>query len=226
MPKAHTFVLVLMVLMVLSGCAQPRLSIDLPDAEIGAPLYTSHALSVAEAQFLDIGFAALVLVRTRAADVRSTFDDATSVRTTQEDAAPRLHVRAEWQRPLSGGLQLVTRLDWRLARTVVRFPDGIDVFTDPTTAQLTGHEVSGEAGLALPIGAGVQAFVGAGLATSSVKTHVTSALLDVRSETSTLQPYLALGLSRRVGRDFSMQSELRAAPGMYPDLSISLAKRF
>lgn len=221
MTSPRSFVLLLALC---SGCADPRISVAVPEAEIGTPLYTAQALAGAEHQFLDID------LPKGAPSGQGAPDSGTAHWTARQRIGPRLHLRAEWQQPLTGNVTLVTRGDYRLAETLVRFPQGIDVFTDPADARLMGHEVAAEVGLSadLPIGGTrpVRAFAGAGFSAAWVRTHVSSALLNVHSQTRTVQPYLALGLSRDLNDRLSLHSDLRLDGKSFPDLSVGLAVRF
>lgn len=210
-----------------AGCAPPAISVALPEAEIGTPLYVPGALVGAEARFLDVdGFDPAPPSSAAGAGAASSG----AAWTARRQVGPRLHLRAESRHGMGEGVALVARGNYRLAETRVRFPQGIDIFTDPADARILGHEISAEIGVSadLPIGDAtpMEGFAGAGLSAAWTRTHVTSALLDVRSRERIVTPYLALGLSRALSGGLDLRGDLRLAREALPDLSVSLAARF
>jgi hypothetical protein len=110
-----------------------------------------------------------------------------------------------------------------VALTSVRFPDGIDVFTDPARARLFAQELRGS--LALEWGRNWQTSIGIGLELAWVQAHVTSALLDVRSVTRTAQPYVLLGLGHDLTEGTRLNASLRITT-KDADLSVGILTRF
>jgi hypothetical protein len=139
-------------------------------------------------------------------------------------------------RPLRPGLDLTGRLALGRGSTVYDLPDGLGVLRDPTTIRFRTHFALLEAGLAWrrPLRGTMVAEVevAAGLRETRIKTHVTSALLDVRSASRHRDPYIALRggieLSANDGQapKIFLGAELRLFPGETATIGSRLALRF
>lgn len=139
-------------------------------------------------------------------------------------------------RPLRPGLDLTGRLALGRGETLYDLPEGLGVLRDPTTIRFTTEFALLEAGLTWQRRwrgtVAAEAEVAAGLRETRTRTHVTSALLDVRSSSRHRDPYIALRggieLSANAGRapGVFLGAEVRLFPGKTATIGSRLALRF
>lgn len=110
-----------------------------------------------------------------------------------------LGLRAEATRPLWHGLQGYGAMSLGAVRHDYRLPQGLGPLTDPITVAFRTVYATPEIGVrydfaigGLPGVAG-RLSAGTGIALGHTRTHLRSALLDVRSTTTTTQPFVSLG---------------------------------
>lgn len=105
------------------------------------------------------------------------------------------------ERPLGRNLSLVGRVQAARGQSRYSLPQGAGVLVDPITVRFSGVALDAGGGLALHTARtrrwGAQAEVGAGVAAARVKTQISSALLDVRSRSTTRAGYVYVGFGAR-----------------------------
>ena len=184
-----------------------------------APLYTSTALQRAANTFLDVP----LVDGGSGSGSGSGSSFGRNLSRYRVEPGPQVGVWIGLRSYLSPQIRLKGSLAWQASQTSVTFPDGIDVFTDPARARLFGQSLRGD--LALDWGRAWQKSLGFGLEFSLVRAHVTSALLDVRAVTRTVQPFVLVGLGHDLSGSSRFTADLRFNKDN-ADLSVGIVTRF
>lgn len=134
------------------------------------------------------------------------------------------------ERPLRPGLALTGQAVMGTGRLDYRLPQGLGILRDPARITFDSRFVELEAGLAwrrdLTPDAALRLGLAAGLHHSRTRTHVSSALLEIRNKSRQTDPYLALrgdlelrpgaltgALTGALPGPLRLGSELRLVPG-------------
>lgn len=131
--------------------------------------------------------------------------------------------------PLRGNFSATARVMLGRGTTVYTLPEGLGVLDEPTTIRFDTDFVQAEAGLAwnrqISRRVATETEVALGLQETRTKTHVTSALLDVRNTSRHTFPYVALrgGFDLLQGsRDKRAKVHLGAEARLFPGKGLTL----
>lgn len=212
--RLHLLLAVLWCDLATPALAEMRLSPEVSVTLTAAPLYTVTALQQAADRFLDLPMGGGGGGGNGPGRALSAF---------QVVPGPQLGFGVHLGGVLTRNLRFNARAVYLAALTTVRFPNGIDVLTDPATARLFGQRLRGE--VAVEWGTGWQVSAGGGVELAVVQARVTSALLDVHSVTRTAQPYILLALGRDLPDGMRLTADLRFN-AENADLSVGIQCKF